>query len=514
MKTIFPNKELFFKKAELGNLVPVWCEIESHHSTPVSAYESVRSYLRSKEKCSHSYLLESAEGGEHVGRFSYISGRPRAILRAYDKSVVIERNGERKTLDNVNALDVLKNEMKKYTSVVDQSLESRFTGGAVGFFGYDIINQFEPRVSVIKKDEIGNPDMVYMITDGLIIFDNYKEKLIVLTHAHIKDSKEDAYKDALNQLDELIKAVSYKNDDKNLKISEDVPLLNYSSNTSKDEYLNMVKSVKEYIYAGDVVQVVLSQRFEIENYADSIDVYKSLRQINPSPYMFCLDMGESSIVGTSPEIHVRCQNRRVEVRPIAGTRPRGITKEEDDNFKNDLLNDPKEIAEHVMLVDLGRNDIGRVCDYKSIEIPDFMIIERYSHVMHIVSNVIGTLSENKNIYDVMEGTFPAGTVSGAPKVRAMEIISELEKSKRGPYAGAVGYFGFDGNFDSAITIRTVILDKNKAYVQAGAGIVADSVPQKEFEETENKAKGMLKALSMANYFSKIKGKNGNDFSNR
>ena len=230
--------------------------------------------------------------------------------------------------------------------------------------------------------------------------------------------------------------------------------------------------------------------------------------------MFCLDMGESSIVGTSPEIHVRCQNRKVEVRPIAGTRPRGITKEEDDNFKNELLNDPKEIAEHVMLVDLGRNDIGRVCDYKSIEIPDFMIIERYSHVMHIVSNVIGTLSENKNIYDVMEGTFPAGTVSGAPKVRAMEIISELEKSKRGPYAGAVGYFGFDGNFDSAITIRTVILDKNKAYVQAGAGIVADSMPQKEFEETENKAKGMLKALSMANYFSKIKGKKVNDFSNR
>ena len=500
MTAVFPNKEDFCKKADFGNLIPVWCEIKSIHSTPVSAYESVRSYIRNNNKSSHSYLLESAEGGEHIGRFSYIGGTPRTILRAYNKSVTIDRGEFVETIENANALDVLKNEMSKYNPVTDNFLESRFVGGAVGFFGYDIINQFEPRVPISENDDIGNPDMVYMITDGLIIFDNLKDSIIVLTHAHVKDNKDQAYTDALSKLDDLKKAVNYQCNDSIIKVPENLSIINYSSNTNKNEYVNMVKKAKEYILSGDVVQVVLSQRFEAINHADSIDVYKSLRQINPSPYMFCLDMGDSSIVGTSPEIHVRCQNKRVEVRPIAGTRPRGLTNQQDDNFERELLNDPKEIAEHIMLVDLGRNDIGRVCDYKSIEVPEFMVIERYSHVMHIVSNVVGTLRKDKNIYDVMKGTFPAGTVSGAPKVRAMEIISELEKSKRGPYSGVVGYFGFDGNFDSAITIRTVILDKDKAYVQAGAGIVADSDPEKEFEETENKAKGMLKALSMAKYY--------------
>jgi anthranilate synthase component 1 len=262
----------------------------------------------------------------------------------------------------------------------------------------------------------------------------------------------------------------------------------------------MVEKAKEYIRAGDVIQTVLSQRFEVENRADSLDVYRALRTINPSPYMFCLDMGGSSMVGTSPEIHVRCEDKRVEVRPIAGTRPRGRTPEEDLALEQELLADPKERAEHIMLVDLGRNDIGRVCDFKSVEVPDLMVIERYSHVMHIVSDVIGRLSDDHDEYDVMRVTFPAGTVSGAPKIRAMEIIAELEKSKRGPYAGAVGYFNYNGNFDSCITIRTVILDKGKAYVQAGAGIVADSVPVNEYEETCNKARGMMKALALARHY--------------
>jgi anthranilate synthase component 1 len=244
----------------------------------------------------------------------------------------------------------------------------------------------------------------------------------------------------------------------------------------------------------------------VENEADSLDVYRALRSINPSPYMFCLDLGESAIVGTSPEIHVRCEDRHVEVRPIAGTRPRGSTPEEDLAFEKDLLADPKERAEHIMLVDLGRNDIGRVCDFHSVELPDFMVIERYSHVMHIVSDVTGTLSNKYDEYDLVRATFPAGTVSGAPKIRAMEIIAELEKSKRGPYAGAVGYFNYNGNFDSAITIRTVVLDKNKAYVQAGAGIVADSVPINEYEETRNKARGMMKALALAKHYSDAKNK--------
>jgi anthranilate synthase component 1 len=252
---------------------------------------------------------------------------------------------------------------------------------------------------------------------------------------------------------------------------------------------------------------VLSQRFEVENTADSLDVYRALRAINPSPYMFCLDLGVSALVGSSPEVHVRCEDRRIEVRPIAGTRPRGKTEAEDLALENELLADPKEIAEHVMLVDLGRNDIGRVCEFSSVKVTEKMVIERYSHVMHIVSDVTGRLAPEYDVYDVMRATFPAGTVSGAPKIRAMELIAEFEKAKRGPYAGAVGYFSFDGNLDSCITIRTVVLDKNKAYVQAGAGIVADSVPEMEYQETRNKARGMMKALALAKHYASARKEN-------
>ena len=506
MKSVYPNRELFRKKTKLGNLVPVWCELDTHHKNPVTAYESVRSYLRQNNKTSHSYLLESAEGGEHIGRYSYIGGAPRAILRAYADEIQIERGSEKEIVKKSNPLEILKKEMQKYTPVKDESLESRFIGGAVGFFGYDIISQFEPKVPTIKKDDLKSPDMVYMITDGLIIFDNLKNKLTVLTHAHIKDDIDVAYDHALEELLELEKALNESFNSLPVEYPSDLEIVDSSSNTSKDDYFSMVEKAKEYIQAGDIIQVVLSQRFEVNNQADSLDIYKALRLINPSPYMFCLDMGESSMIGTSPEIHVRCQNKKIEVRPIAGTRPRGKNNNQDMELEKELLSDPKECAEHIMLVDLGRNDIGRVCNYASIQIPDFMVIEKYSHVMHIVSNVIGELSNKNDIYDVMRVTFPAGTVSGAPKIRAMEIIAELEKSKRGPYAGAVGYFGFDGNFDSAITIRTVILDKNKAYVQAGAGIVADSIAENEYQETKNKAEGMIKALSLAKYYS-LKGDN-------
>jgi anthranilate synthase component 1 len=272
------------------------------------------------------------------------------------------------------------------------------------------------------------------------------------------------------------------------------------SNTTPDEYRSMVAKAQEYIRSGDIIQTVLSQRFEADNTADSLDVYRALRSINPSPYMFCLDLAESALVGSSPEVHVRCEDRRIEVRPIAGTRPRGKTEAEDLALEKELLADPKELAEHVMLVDLGRNDIGRVCEFSSVKVPEQMVIERYSHVMHIVSDVTGVLAPQYDAYDVLRATFPAGTVSGAPKIRAMEIIAELEKTKRGPYAGAVGYFSFDGNLDSCITIRTVVLDKNKAYVQAGAGIVADSVPEMEYQETRNKARGMMKALALAKHY--------------
>lgn len=498
---VVPDRKTFLEQAKQGNLVPVWEELLADQETPVSAYERVRTYLRQREHASHTYLLESVEGGEKIGRYSFIGGTPRTIIRAYGRRVEITTNGgEPLVIEDIDPLDALKNHMAQFTPVVDDPTLPRFVGGAVGFLGYDMVSQFEPRIPVIGTDEIGNPDMVFMVTDGLIIFDRVKHRLKVLANAHIEGDPNEAYDKAVTQINELCEALQTPINRVLIEAHADAEPLEPTSNTTKEEFLQMVEKVQEYIHAGDVIQTVISQRFEVENEADSLDVYRALRTINPSPYMFCLDMGESAIVGTSPEIHVRCEDKLVEVRPIAGTRPRGETPAEDLDFEKDLLADPKERAEHIMLVDLGRNDIGRVCEFNSVEVLDLMVIERYSHVMHIVSDVTGTLSDEHDEYDVMRASFPAGTVSGAPKIRAMEIIAELEKSKRGPYAGAVGYFNYNGNFDSAITIRTVILDKDKAYVQAGAGIVADSVPINEYEETRNKARGMMKALALAKHY--------------
>ena len=502
---IIPDRQTFLEQAKQGNLVPVWKELLADQETPVSAYERVRTYLRERNGASHTYLLESVEGGESIGRYSFIGGEPRTIIRAYGRRVEISDNGgETKVVDDVDPLDALKSHMAQFTPVEDDPSLPRFVGGAVGFLGYDMISQFEPRVPVIGNDEIGNPDMVFMVTDGLIVFDHVQHRMKVVANAHIDGDPDEAYDKAVEQIEELIEALQTPINRVLIDTHVDLEPLEPSSNTTREEFLEMVEKAKEYIRAGDVIQTVLSQRFEVENTADSLDVYRALRTINPSPYMFCLDMGESAIVGTSPEIHVRCEDKHVEVRPIAGTRPRGATVEEDLALEKDLLADPKERAEHIMLVDLGRNDIGRVCDFNSVRVPELMVIERYSHVMHIVSDVTGHLSADHDEYDVMRVTFPAGTVSGAPKIRAMEIIAELEKSKRGPYAGAVGYFNYNGNFDSCITIRTIILDKNKAYVQAGAGVVADSVPINEYEETRNKARGMMKALALAKQYHAVR----------
>ncbi len=498
---VVPDRKTFLEQAKRGNLVPVWEELLADQETPVSAYERVRTYLREREHASHTYLLESVEGGEKIGRYSFIGGTPRSIIRAYGRRVEIDSNGDEPTvIEDVDPLDALKDHMQQFTPVVDDPSLPRFVGGAVGFLGYDMISQFEPRIPVIGNDEIGNPDMVFMVTDGLIIFDRVKHRLKILANAHIEDDPNEAYDKAVSQINELREALLTPIKRVLIDTCDEVDPLEPKSNTTQEEFLGMVEKVQEYIRAGDVIQTVISQRFEVENKADSLDVYRALRTINPSPYMFCLDMGESSVVGTSPEIHVRCEDKQVEVRPIAGTRPRGRSAQEDVAYEKDLLADPKELAEHIMLVDLGRNDIGRVCKFNSVEVPDLMLIERYSHVMHIVSDVTGILADDHDEYDVMRVTFPAGTVSGAPKIRAMEIIAELEKSKRGPYAGAVGYFNYNGNFDSCITIRTVILDKGKAYVQAGAGIVADSVPINEYEETRNKARGMMTALALAKHY--------------
>ncbi|MDF7805933.1 anthranilate synthase component I [Pontiellaceae bacterium B12219] len=498
---ILPDRKTFLEKAKQGNLVPVWKELLADQETPVSAYKRVRKYLRERNDASHTYLLESVEGGENIGRYSFIGGTPRTIIRAFGRRVEIETiGGDTQIIEDIDPLEALKNHMQQFVPIVDDPALPRFIGGAVGFLGYDVVSQFEPRIPIIGNDEIGNPDMVFMVTDGLIVFDRVNHNLKIVANAHIDGDANAAYDKALEQIAELSQALMTPIGRVMIDTHQEVEPLEPKSNTSKEEFLGMVDKIQEYILSGDVIQTVISQRFEVENEADSLDVYRALRSINPSPYMFCLDLGESAIVGTSPEILVRCEDRKVEVRPIAGTRPRGATPTEDLALEKDLLADPKERAEHIMLVDLGRNDIGRVCDFKSVEVPDLMVIERYSHVMHIVSDVTGNLSADHDEYDLVRATFPAGTVSGAPKVRAMEIIAELEKSKRGPYAGAVGYFNYDGNFDSAITIRTVILDKNKAYVQAGAGIVADSVAINEYEETRNKARGMMKALALAKHY--------------
>jgi anthranilate synthase component 1 len=502
--SVKPNRTEFLERAKQGNLIPVWKEILADQETPVSAYERVRTFLREKDHASHIWMLESVEGGDHIGRYSFIGGNPRAILRARGSTTEITEGDTTTRVTDADPLNTLKAYMSRYQPVRDPALP-RFIGGAVGFLGYDMISVFEPRVPVIKEDIIGNPDMVMMVTNSLLIFDRVNQTIKVVVNVYVDGDAEAAYDAALADIDELCEALQQPVKrvliDAHLDVEQVIP----ESNMTLPEYRAMIEKGKEYIRAGDIIQVVLSQRFEVENTADSLDVYRALRAINPSPYMFCLDLGESALVGSSPEVHVRCEDRRVELRPIAGTRPRGKTVVQDLALEKELLADPKELAEHVMLVDLGRNDVGRVCEFNSVRVPEQMVIERYSHVMHIVSDVTGTLSPQHDAYDVLRATFPAGTVSGAPKIRAMEIIAELEKTKRGPYAGAVGYFSFDGNLDSCITIRTVVLDKNKAYVQAGGGIVADSVPETEYQETRNKAGAVMKALALAKHYAAARG---------
>jgi len=496
-----PDKETFLRKAREGNLVPVWTELIADFETPVSAYTKIRRALREQDHASHTFLLESVEGGERIGRYSFIGGTPRAIFRAYGRRVEIqEPNGRKQVREDVEPLAALKDYMSRFRPVGDTALP-RFTGGAVGFLGYECVSVFEPRVPVRTDQALRAPDMVFMVTDAILIFDHVRHSIKIVANAHVEDDPEKAYREATATLQHLRDALERPAHGSPIDVQEPTAVSEPRSNLTRQEFESAVTRAKEYIRAGDIIQTVLSQRFEVDFHGDSLDVYRALRAINPSPYMFCLDLGESAMVGSSPEIHVRCDRGLVEVRPIAGTRPRGADEEEDARLERELLADPKERAEHIMLVDLARNDIGRVCEFGSVTVPDLMVIERYSHVMHIVSDVIGKLRPGFDHFDVMRATFPAGTVSGAPKIRAMEIIAELEKSRRGPYAGAVGYFSFEGNLDSCITIRTVILDLGKAYVQAGAGIVADSDPATEFEETRNKARGMLKALALADRFS-------------
>ena len=476
---ITPTKAEFVKLAQQGNLIPVYAEVLADAETPVSAYQKL-------QKTGPSFLLESVEGGENIGRYSFLGANPRTVIRV--------AKGDTDALRSVEA------EMAKFRPVTVPGLP-RFTGGAVGFLGYEYIHQIESSVPQPNRNELGTPALCFMITDTILIFDRVSQTIKVVSNAHIETGKpEVAYDQAAAQIERLLSQLAQPIPQRPLEFQRDPALPAVTSNLTRPRYTEMIASAQEYIKAGDIIQVVLAQRFATKTEAAPLDIYRALRSINPSPYMFLLDFGDFQLVGASPEVHVRCEDRHVEIRPIAGTRWRGKTPEEDLRLEKELLADEKERAEHLMLVDLARNDIGRVCDFGSVKVDEFMIIERYSHVMHIVSNVTGQLQAAHNAYDLMRATFPAGTVSGAPKVRAMQIISELEATQRGPYAGAVGYFGFTGNLDSCITLRTALLKNGTAYVQAGGGIVADSDADSEFNETVNKSKAMLKAIALAETF--------------
>jgi anthranilate synthase component 1 len=413
--------------------------------------------------------------------------------------VTVTEHGEIRTFEAArDPLDELQKIMVRYRVSRGSRLPG-FHGGVVGYLGYDCVRWFEPTIAPPPKDELGVPDMFFLLTGTVLIFDHRRRRLKIVANAFIEDNAaESAYEAAAREIENVLDQLRLPISFPPIFTESEPPRGRAESNTTRQDYHAMVSRAKEYIRAGDIFQMVPAQRFETAFAGDALDLYRTLRFINPSPYMFCLRFpGEFSLVGSSPEVHVRLTDELVEIRPIAGTRKRGMTEDEDEANARELLADPKERAEHLMLVDLARNDVGRIAEYGSVRVTDFMTIERYSHVMHIVSHVSGKLAGGRTAFDVMRATFPAGTVSGSPKVRAMQIINELEKSKRCTYAGAVGYFGFDGNLDSCIALRTVLLKDGKAYVQAGGGVVADSTPEGEYQESVNKAMAAMRAIDRA-----------------
>jgi anthranilate synthase component 1 len=481
--------EEFVDLATRATFVPVVKELVADLLTPVSAF------LKVAEHSDYAFLLESVEGGEHVGRYSFLGKDPFLILRGRNGQTVMEKAGVTTDADKP-FVDTLRELMNSFQSPFVPGLP-RFTGGAVGYFGYETSAWFEPTAA--RQDGAppsGQDDAGFMVFDTVLAFDHVQHRILLIANARISPDEElrSLYQFACAKIEflqsELERSLS-------LKHSASREPLTLTPNMSQEAYESIVKKAKEYIAAGDIYQVVLSRRFEAELSVDAFTVYRALRHVNPSPYMFFIRMGERSIVGASPEMLVRVEGRHAVTHPIAGTRPRGKTEEEDRRLAEELKRNEKERAEHVMLVDLGRNDIGRVCDYGTVRVPTFMTLERYSHVMHMVSVVEGQLAEGRDRLDALVSCFPAGTVSGAPKVRAMQIINELEPSRRGLYAGAVGYLDFAGNLDFCIAIRSILLEGGKAYIQSGGGIVADSNPTAEFEETRDKARAMIRALELA-----------------
>lgn len=486
----YPDKREFIKLAKSGNLIPVYREILTDFETPLSAYTKI-------DNGDYSFLLESVEGGEVLARYSFLGSNPALVFSSKGKKVDIVEGKSKRSFTTEDPLNELKVILSRYKFVKVKGLP-RFSGGFVGFLGYDMV-RFMEDIPDKNTDDLGMADSTFMLADTLLVFDHVDHKIKVVSNVYVKGSAGKAYDEAVRKIDNIIvdlKARSAKPRYSDSGKKKALPL-KIRSNFTKKKFEEVVRKAKIYIKRGDIIQMVPSQRFQVPISSHPFQIYRALRSINPSPYMYYLKLDDIYLVGSSPEIMVRCEENVVEVRPIAGTRPRGASEEEDKILMRDLLGDPKERAEHIMLVDLGRNDIGRVCDYKTVNVSDLMTIEKYSHVMHIVTDVSGRLEKGRDSFDVMRATFPAGTVTGAPKVRAMEIIDELENVRRGPYAGGVGYFSFSGNLDFCITIRTILIKERVAYVQAGAGIVADSKPESEYQETVNKAKAMIKAIEMA-----------------
>jgi anthranilate synthase component 1 len=488
---IQPGIAEFKRLSKSYNLIPVWAEVLADLETPVSVFMKVNGNGRAN------YLLESVEQGGKLGRYSFIGISPRKILASTGTKVSIYDSAgmHERTVSAQDPLEVIEKEMKRYRQPQIKELPL-FAGGAVGYISYDYV-RFLERLPQLRKDRLGFPDIHFQMSFDLIAFDHLKRKMQIISnaHSHPGEPPEKTYARSCDTIAAIVEILR-----KPLQITQPASRPRtgeFLSEFSKPGYEAAVKKAKEYIRAGDIIQVVISQRWEKPLDVEPLSAYRALRSVNPSPYMFFLKFPDAQLVGSSPEILVRCEGENAILRPIAGTRKRGRDDNEDAKLENELKKDAKEIAEHIMLVDLGRNDLGRVCRYGTVKVTDLLFVERYSHVMHLVSNVVGKLMPGKNQFDLLRACFPAGTVSGAPKVSAMEIIEELEKSRRGPYAGAVGYFSFRGDMDFCITIRTMFIKDGKAYIQAGGGIVADSIPENEFYETLNKSMALRKAYELA-----------------
>ena len=493
---IHPTYREFCRLAKQGNLIPVYQELLMDLETPLSFFKRL-------ERDRYAFLLESVEGSERWARYSFLGSRPRMVFKSQGKQVEIIEDGKKTTSYSEMALDKLKELVGDYQPVSVPGVPP-FFGGALGYVAYDAVEQFH-EIPNNKKAPFEAPDIFFLFVQTLVAFDNLKHTIKVIDNVHLKNGTNlrTAYDEAIFRIRKIISSLQKKprgiepRDLGNAKTQR-----KFRSNLNRDGFQKAVIKAKEYIRAGDIIQTVLCQRLETHTTADAFEIYRALRFINPSPYMFYLELEDLRIIGSSPETMVRLTGDIIELRPIAGTRRRGATPEEEQSLEADLLADPKERAEHIMLVDLGRNDVGRIAKIGTVEVNELMGVERYSHVIHIVSNVRGKLAPDKTSFDLFVSAFPAGTVSGAPKIRAMQIISELEPQKRGLYAGAIGYFGYNGNLDTCIVIRTIVMKGKKVFINAGAGIVADSDPEMEYQETLNKARAMFRAVELAEQWGK------------